>query len=124
MVISDSQVVQISPYVIPGLKFQNMPCLDQEYKAKAIINKIAEYFNVSTEMIVSRSRKNIYITPRFWCAWFIRCNTNLSLKATGEILGGRDHTSILAAIKVIKGQLYLKHDNEFKDQYHLLIQLI
>lgn len=114
----------ISPYIVPGLRFKNMPEINQEEKAKAIIVKVCEFFNAPILKVVGKKRDRIYIPARFWCMWFIRCHTNLSLKETGALFSNRDHTTVINAINFLKDQLSLKHDNDTKDQYRILIQII
>ena len=122
--ISAHKYSKISPYVIPGLKIKYNDIFNQPEKAKNILFSICEYFKVDLEDVVGKSRLDEYITPRFWAIWFIRANTNLSLKQIGRMMGNRDHTSVIHALKHIKGQLSLKHNNIIKDQYEILVQII
>ena len=124
MVITETGYSKLSPYVIPGLKFSSMPTLDQEYKAKAIINKVAETLNIPVDSIVNRGRKRDVVAARFWCMWFVRCNTTLSLKQTGALFSDKDHTSVIHGLQTIMGQLKGKHPNLFKDQYEILKLII
>jgi len=117
----------ISPYVVPGIKFEYMPVFDKdrnEVRAEKIIMKISNYFGISIERVKSKSRKREIMTPRHWCMWFLKQNTSLTLKEIGVIMGGRDHTTALNSIDVIRTQLKWQRHNETQDQYQELIKII
>lgn len=124
MVTNPTEYSTISPYVIPGIKFEMMPYLDQEYKAEKIIESVCEFFKVPVSDVIGKSRKTELIPVRFWCAWFVRANTTLSYKSIGKVIGDRHHTTILNAISIIQEQLKWDMPNDFKTQYKLLIKVI
>jgi len=114
----------ISIYAIPGLKFHNKPQLDQEARAEDLISIICDHFNISTEEVKSKSRKHKFVIARQLCMWFCKAKTYLSLVQIGNLIGDRDHTTVIHSITQVKNALSLKHDNEIKNAYYELVKHI
>lgn len=122
--VKDVSQIKISPYVVPGVKFEYMPLVDQRIKADAFIDKICGFYNIKYENIISRDRRREWAVPRFWAMYFIKKNTTLTLRYIGEIFSGRDHTTVIHAITTINDGIKARHDNEFKDQYPILLSIL
>lgn len=124
MVITTNTMEGISPYVVPGIKFEYMPSLDQEFKAETVIVKICDYFKIEVSVIKSKTRKQDIADIRHLCMWFVKVNTYLPLKKIGQIMGGRDHTTVISSLSVVKSFLSSKQDNKIKDYYYHLVKII
>lgn len=125
--VTNSTMEGISPYVVPGIKFEYMPVFDKdsdEVRAEKIIMKISNHFKVSIDKVKSKSRKHEIMTPRHWCMWFLKQKTSLTLKEIGDIMGGRDHTTVINSIQIIREQLKWKIHNETQEQHLELIKII
>ena len=95
---------------------------DIEFKAKLvrrntsfaqdIIEYIASFFDISSLALKSKSRKSEVAIPRHIAAYIINTDLKYSTTRTGQLLGGRDHTTVLNSKKVIEDNLYT--DPEFK----------
>lgn len=72
--------------------------------AEQIIENIAKRYNVSVEDIKGKKRTNEIALPRHIAIYVIRRVTNISLQNTAKIFG-RDHTTILASVDVIKNKM-------------------
>ena len=73
--------------------------------ADKIINTVCEFFKVSREDIVSKKKPKEIVEPRQLCIYLINDMLNIPLKAIGDLLGGRDHTTIMHARDKIGAQI-------------------
>jgi len=75
--------------------FGSKPKKTQNISPKTIITAVAKYYNLKTTDILGKSRKSEIVLPRQILMYLLTDELNLSLKKTGDILGGRDHTTII-----------------------------
>ncbi len=66
---------------------------------------ISEYFAISEEELVSKSRKPQLVYARNLCYYIIRKRFDISLKKIGEHFGNKDHTTITHGFENIKDAL-------------------
>jgi len=72
----------------------------RERRIKAIKEQVAFKYGISIACIESISRNRFYVLARDECAYRIRNEIeNMSLPMIGRCLGGRDHTTILTALR-------------------------
>ena len=81
------------------------PDNDKKITPDYIINIVAEYYGVRPEDIKSGKRNKEIVTPRHVCMYLIRLMNDISLKDVGEILGGRDHSTVINGFKKIDGEM-------------------
>lgn len=62
-----------------------------------VITVVADFFEISTNELVSRSRKREIAEPRQICMYLLRDSLKLSYPHIGEKLGKRDHTTAIHA---------------------------
>ena len=60
-----------------------------------IIQTVANTFGITVERMLSRERSRRVATPRQIAMYLLREEANLSLPQIGEMLGGRDHTTVM-----------------------------
>ena len=60
-----------------------------------ILSAVARYYKLSEEQLVGRSRARLVSVPRQLAMYLIREETDSSLPQIGQLLGGRDHTTIM-----------------------------
>lgn len=70
-----------------------------------IIEIVTAMFNISRERLMSDERSRPVALPRQIVMYLLRKEANLSLPQIGEMLGGRDHTTVLYAIRKISDRL-------------------
>jgi chromosomal replication initiator protein len=70
-----------------------------------ILTTVAQHYKLSEEELTGRSRRRAVSVPRQLCMYVIREETDTSLPKIGEILGGRDHTTIMHGCQKIAGQI-------------------
>lgn len=78
---------------------------DSEITASAIIGKTAEYFGITIEELTGTSRSRVYVTARQIAMYLCRQLTDLSLPKIGENFGGKDHTTVMYAVKKVEDQI-------------------
>ena len=67
----------------------------KEIEPEQILKTIAQEYGVSLEELLSHSRSQRIAFPRQIAMYMLREESDLSLPKIGEILGGRDHTTIM-----------------------------
>ena len=67
----------------------------KEIEPEQILKTIAQEYGVSLEELVSHSRSQRIAFPRQIAMYMLREESDLSLPKIGEILGGRDHTTVM-----------------------------
>ena len=70
-----------------------------------IIDLVTDYYNVKLSDIQSRRRQQSIAGPRQICMYLARRHTRFSLEEIGGYFGGRDHTTVMHAIKVVDNRL-------------------
>jgi chromosomal replication initiator protein len=70
-----------------------------------IIKAVAKFFGVTEERLLGKQRSRDIALPRQIAMYLIREETSASLPQIGEVLGGRDHTTILYGYDKISDQL-------------------
>jgi chromosomal replication initiator protein len=60
-----------------------------------IVEGVAAYFNVTVNDLTGRERSKEVALPRQVAMYLIRKETDASLPQIGEVLGGRDHTTVI-----------------------------
>ena len=64
-----------------------------------LIAETAHKHKVSTALLIGHNRRANVIWPRFEIMWRARNELNAPLQLIGQVLGGRDHTTIMHGIK-------------------------
>ncbi|WP_234983327.1 chromosomal replication initiator protein DnaA [Demequina sp. NBRC 110053] len=78
---------------------------DSEITASSIIGTTADYFGISMEELTGTSRSRVYVTARQIAMYLCRQLTDLSLPKIGEHFGGKDHTTVMYAVKKVEDQI-------------------
>ena len=73
--------------------------------AEKIINTVCDFFKVTKDEIVGKKRNKEIVEPRQLCVYLIDEMLNIPLQAIGDLLGGRDHTTIMHARDKISSQV-------------------
>src|SRR3954471_654692 len=87
-----------------------------------IIDAVTKYYNVKVSDLQSKKRHKSIAFPRQVCMYLARHHTRYSLEEIGGYFGGRDHTTVLHAVRTVDGDC--KEDHEIAKQIsHLETQL-
>lgn len=66
-----------------------------------IINVVADYFKLSPNQLTGTSRTKEIATARHVAMYFIYHTLDVSLEKTGNLLGGKDHTTVMNGISKV-----------------------
>jgi chromosomal replication initiator protein len=75
-----------------------------------IIELVAKEWQISVEALLGRDRSKKVAQPRQVAMYLLRKETDASLPQIGEILGGRDHTTVMYAIQKVSNEIETKTD--------------
>jgi chromosomal replication initiator protein len=70
-----------------------------------ILSEVARHYGLSRDELVGPSRRRAVSRPRQICMYLIREETSTSLPQIGELLGGRDHTTIMHGCEKISSEI-------------------
>ena len=91
---------------------------DRRVSVEDIQKKVAEYFNIRFNDMVSVRRSRVVARPRQVAMYLSKTFTPKSLPEIGRMFGGRDHTTVMHAIK--KVQALCKVDPSFAEHIKVL----
>jgi chromosomal replication initiator protein len=88
-----------------------------------ILDAVTKYYNVRLSDLQSKKRHKSIAFPRQVCMFLARRHTHYSLEEIGGYFGGRDHTTVLHAVRSIDDDV--KNNREINKQLtHLETQLV
>ena len=103
-------ITGISYYVIPGLKIKKV-------RFQRIIVAIADYYQISTRMMMSKCRQRKYVLARNMCFYILQKYFKMTLSEIGRAFN-RDHTTAIHGIRMFH------QDRQVNEQYELDYQNI
>jgi len=83
---------------------------------------VADYYKMKVAELFSKKRTRAIARPRQVAMWLCREVTSHSFPEIGDAFGGRDHTTVIHAVKTIDA-LRLK-ENELNHDLHVLLQVL
>lgn len=99
----------ISPYVIPGLKFRAefINSGSDRTNMDNIVKFVVGLTDYSVEDIMSKRRKHSVVEVRHICMWVLRKKTNNTMKDIGRYFN-RDHSTVVYAVQLMDKRIYCK----------------
>ncbi len=91
-------------------------------KIDDILKLVAAHYNVSRPDLLSSRRTAVVVRPRQVAMYLAKVLTLRSLPEIGRRFGGRDHTTVLHAVRKI--ERLAKIDNTLKDELELLKRML
>ena len=82
----------------------------QNVPPEKIVELVAREWQTSVEALLGRDRTQKIVEPRQVAMYLLRKETDASLPMIGEVLGGRDHTTVMYAIQKIASEIETKAD--------------
>ena len=74
----------------------------QQAEIARVFDVVGELTGATRDEIVSSSRQRGIVEARWLAMYCVRNRMNLSLQRIGQVFGGRDHTTVINALKQIK----------------------
>ena len=75
------------------------------------LTTVAKYYNISSNEILSKKRNMEIVTPRHVAMYLCRSLTDTALAEIGNIMGGRDHTTVIHGCEKIEKELSIRFIN-------------
>lgn len=94
------------------------PDKPREITAQLIIEVVSEHFHISVDQMISKTRSSEIARPRQIAMYLCKTMTSDLLDVIGQLLGGRDHSTIIHGIKKVT------KDYEENDSTRTLIETI
>jgi chromosomal replication initiator protein len=67
----------------------------REVEPNQVVQMVAEAFGITVEQILARDRSRRVALPRQIAMYLLREESQISLPQIGNVLGGRDHTTVM-----------------------------
>ncbi|MEI7612118.1 MAG: chromosomal replication initiator protein DnaA [Betaproteobacteria bacterium] len=83
---------------------------------------VADYFKLKVADLFSSKRTRQIVRPRQIAMWLAKNLTSQSYPSIGDAFGGRDHTTVLHAVRTIES--LRSKDNELNHDVHVLLQVL
>lgn len=96
--------------------------VNRQITVENIQKTVADYFKIKVADLYSKKRTRQIARPRQVAMWLAKNLTSQSYPSIGEAFGGRDHTTVLHAVRTIES-LRIK-DNELNHDVHVLLQVL
>tara|TARA_R100001510_G_C7491292_1_gene98992 strand:+ start:77 stop:499 length:423 start_codon:yes stop_codon:yes gene_type:complete len=118
---------QVSAHVYVGLKEGRRNAVkrraDQTRNIPNVaLNSCSDSFGVTSEEIISRTREQNVVFARHAFCLMVRKFTRLPLREIGELIGGRDHATVLHSVKTAEN--LIEYDDQFKQMYDEALSLL
>ena len=70
-----------------------------------VVSTVAKYFDYRNKDLLGTSRKADLVVARHIAMFLLRDTLNIQLEKVGEIMGGRDHTTVMHAVEKMKAEV-------------------
>jgi chromosomal replication initiator protein len=77
---------------------------ERQVQIQGIIDAVVDFFGVKMTDLQSKRRHRSVAVPRQVCMFLARRHTRFSLEEIGGYFGGRDHTTVMHAVRTIEGR--------------------
>ncbi len=84
----------------------------QDISIDSIKKTVCEYFNITPDLLKSKTRKREIVQSRQVAMYFAKIYTKNSLATIGSMIGGKDHATVLHACKTVNN--LMETDKRFK----------
>lgn len=113
---TDVITLDIAAEAVQGLIGGNS--IATQLNEQKIINIVADYYSLTPTQITGKIRTGQLVQARHIAIYLIRQNLDIPLKKIGDMFGGKDHTTIMHAIKHVENEL--KTNPEMKEAINKL----
>jgi chromosomal replication initiator protein len=87
-----------------------------------VLQVVHNYFNIRKIDLTGNRRLKTFVVPRQICMYLLKNELSVPLEKIGQLLGGRDHTTVLHGVKQV--ELALSTSSEMRKEVMLIKQQI
>jgi chromosomal replication initiator protein len=109
LAFADLSGVHLTPNLVEVALADLLP-QRSDVQPEKIIELVAKEWQTTPEALLGRDRSQKIAQPRQVAMYLLRKETDASLPQIGEVLGGRDHTTVMYAIEKIASDIETKTD--------------
>jgi chromosomal replication initiator protein len=92
---------EINPGLINKLLGRNKQERSLIIRPDNIVTAICDFYNIKTTQLKGVKRDSFLVGPRHVCMYLLKEETGLTFVEIGNLLGGRDHTTVMHAVEKI-----------------------
>lgn len=70
-----------------------------------VIDVVCDYYNIKPTQLRGAKRDSVFVRPRHVCMFLLKEDVRLTLLEIGNLLGGRDHTTVMHGVEKIESLL-------------------
>ncbi|MBV5268256.1 MAG: chromosomal replication initiator protein DnaA [Burkholderiaceae bacterium] len=96
--------------------------VNRQITVENIQKTVADYFKIKVSDLFSKKRTRAIARPRQAAMWLAKNLTSQSYPSIGEAFGGRDHTTVLHAVRTI--ETLRAKDSDLNHDMHVLLQVL
>ncbi len=105
---------KMSPEEILAVVVRNKKDEHVGVSPKEIVSAVSKHFKVSVEELRGSSRKSSFVFARQVAMYLLRKDLNIPLEYIGDLLGGRDHSTIIYGVGKMEKEI--KINSSLRDQ--------
>jgi len=119
---AQARKLKLTPEAVVEILGENFRKQKRQTTPKEIINQICTYYTIKPKDLKGERRLKEIVRPRQMAMYLLRNLTDLPLTEVGELLGGRDHTTILHGVEKI--EKLLAENLQVREQVNVIKQQI
>ncbi|MCB1160388.1 MAG: hypothetical protein KDK45_22990, partial [Leptospiraceae bacterium] len=70
-----------------------------------VVDVVCNFYNIKPTQLRGSKRDSIFVKPRHMCMFLLKEDVKLTLLEIGNLLGGRDHTTVMHGVEKIEALL-------------------
>jgi len=82
-----------------------------------IIETICSFYNIKSTQLKGAKRDSFLVGPRHICMFLLKEETRMTFVEIGNLLGGRDHTTVMHAVDKIREMITLSEKTKEEIQF-------
>ena len=110
--IASARGEEITPLLVESAFRKHQKEEKHFFRPDEVIENICSFYNIKETLIKGPKRDARLVKARQIAMYMLKNDLSLSLVEIGNILGGRDHTTVMHGVRKIEGLLYNKNFNE------------
>ncbi len=116
--------MKISPYVIPGIRRNDLPIKSKIQKRSVItpdyvLRIVSESCNVTVEQILSKSRTTEISEARHIFCAIMKLELNYTYESIGQLTNKRDHSTAIHSVRTFKNRC--ETEEGYKEHSEMII---